>query len=137
MNSFRFFTMDGVPCGDHEGLKLAMSEGPCKVTVEDWSDAKEISYQQIRWWKGVLLPALARDGGESETYYETALKLEVMPDEFQPVTTVINNIAFNTIPSITTLSMKKLNQLIEGSVQKCHEWGFTWVTLPDSSLRST
>jgi hypothetical protein len=42
---------------------------------------------------------------------------------------------FPVIPSINKLSVKKMNQLIEGSVAKCHEIGKIWVTLPDSSLR--
>ena len=136
MNEFRFYPIDGELCGDHEGLKLAMSEGPCKVTVESWSDLKEITYQQIKWWKGVLLPFLARDSGESISYWESKLKIEVMPEEFQPEVVMINGAAFNCIPSIKKLSLKKTKQLIEGSVQKCHEWGFTWVTLPDPALRS-
>ena len=136
MKTFVFNVMEDVPCGDWEGLKLSMSEGRCKVTVESWTELQEITYQQIRWWKGVLLPKLAEDSGESVSYWETKLKLEVLPEEFQPEIVVINKTAFNCIPSIKKLSLKKTNQLIEGSVQKCQEWGFTWVTLPDSALRS-
>ena len=94
-----------------------------------------ISYQQIRWFKGVLLPALANDSGDSVEYWETLLKLTVMPDDFTPYYVPIKKQVFPVMPSINKLSVKKMNQLIEGSVAKCHELGLTWVTLPDSELR--
>ena len=96
---------------------------------------KYISYQQIKWWKGVLLPALAKDSGDSVEYWETLLKLTVMPDDFTPYYVPIKKQVFPVIPSINKLSVKKMNQLIEGSVAKCYELGLTWVTLPDSELR--
>jgi len=96
---------------------------------------KYISYQQIRWFKGVLLPALAKDSGDSVEYWETLLKTSVMPDEFAPFYVPMGKQVFPVIPSINKLSIKKMNQLIEGSVAKCHELGLTWVTLPDSELR--
>jgi hypothetical protein len=94
-----------------------------------------ISYQQIRWWKGILLPALSKDQGETVGWWETRLKLEVMPDEFAPVIIKIQGHNHEVIPSITKLSIKKMNQLIEGSVDKCREWGLEWVTLPATELR--
>lgn len=96
---------------------------------------KYISSQQIKWFKGVLLPALSKDTGDSIEYWETLLKTSVMPDEFMPFYVPIGRQVFPIIPSINTLSIKKMNQLIEGSVAKCHELGLMWVTLPDSSLR--
>lgn len=95
-----------------------------------------ISYQQIKWWKGVLLPALSKDSGDSVEYWETKLKLAVMPDEFTPHSVQVRQDLYYIIPSITKLSKKKMNELIEGSVAKCHEWGLTWATLPDSELRA-
>jgi hypothetical protein len=96
---------------------------------------KYISYQQIRWFKGVLLPALSKDSGDSVEYWETLLKTSVMPDEFTPFYVPIGKQVFPIITSINKLSVKKMNQLIEGSVAKCHELGLTWVSLPDSELR--
>lgn len=96
---------------------------------------KYISSQQIRWFKGVLLPALSKDSGDSVEYWETLLKTSVMPDEFIPFYVPMGKQIFPVIPSINKLSIKKMNQLIEGSVAKCHELGLTWVTLPDSDLR--
>lgn len=95
-----------------------------------------ISYQQIRFWKGVLLPALSKDSGDSVEYWETTLKLAVMPDEFTPFYVPIGKQVFPVIPSITKLSKTKMNLMIEGSVSKCHEYGLLWVTLPDKELRS-
>jgi hypothetical protein len=106
-----------------------------KITVENWSDFKEISYQQIKWWKGILLPALSKDNGDAEHIWEIRLKLAVMPEEFQPETIIIEGKTYTFIPSITKLTMKKLNALMEGSVAQCHAWGFNWITLPDSALR--
>ena len=91
--------------------------------------------RQRKWWKGILLPALAKDSGDSVGYWETKLKLAVLPDEFAPYYVPMGKQIFPIIPSITRLSKKKMNMLIEGSVDKCHEWGFLWVTLPDKELR--
>ena len=111
-----------------------------KVTVESYSEAAEWSYQQCRWWKGVLLPALAKHTGDSVEYWETRLKLAVLPDDFQPVTVVIEGKLYKYIPSITTLGMKKMNLMVEGSVAHLRDerkYGdeFHWVTLPDRDLR--
>lgn len=95
-----------------------------------------ITDQQRKWWKGVLLPALAKDSGDSIGFWETKLKLAVLPDDFQPYYVPFGRQVFPIIPSITILSKKKMNILIEGSVAQCHEWGFVWVTLPDPALRS-
>ncbi len=110
-----------------------------KVTVESYSEAAEWSDQQRKWWKGVLLPALAQTGDSIE-YWETRLKLAVMPDDFQPVTIVIDGKLYKYIPSITTLGMKKMNLMVEGSVahlrdERIYGDEFHWVTLPDKELR--
>lgn len=95
-----------------------------------------ISYQQIKWWKGVLLPALSKDSGDSVEYWETSLKLSVMPDEFTPFYVPIGKQVFPVVPSITKLGIKKMNQMIEGSVAYCRDnLGLQWVVLPDSELR--
>lgn len=99
---------------------------------------KYISYQQIKWWKGVLLPALSKDSGDSVEYWETFLKTQVMPDDFTPFYVPIGKQVFPVIPSITKLGIKKMNQMIEGSVAYCRDkLGLLWVTLPDSELRNS
>jgi len=99
-------------------------------------DAEEyITEQQRRWVKGVLLPALAKDTGDSKEYWETKLKLAVMPDRFKPFYIPMGKQVFPVIPSITILSKNQMGEFIEGSVAKCHEWGILWVTLPDKELR--
>lgn len=95
------------------------------------------SYQQIKWWKGVLLPALSKDSGDSVEYWETLLKTQVLPDEFTPYYVSIGKQVFPVVPSITKLGIKKMNQMIEGSVAYCRDdLGLQWVTLPDSELRN-
>lgn len=106
-----------------------------RIIVEGYSEEREWSDGQRKWFKGILLPALAQDTGDSKLYWENRLKLAVMPDEFQPLKTKINGKTYWYLPSITILSMTKMNDFIEGSVEKCHEWGFLWVTLPDKELR--
>lgn len=113
----------------------AASHWRSRVTVESFSEEAEWSEQQRRWWKGVLLPVLAKDSGNSVAYWEKMLKRNVMPDDFPILTDIVDGEVIKSIPSVNTLSMKKMNTLIEGSVEQCHEWGFTWVTLPDSDLR--
>jgi hypothetical protein len=93
--------------------------------------------QQRRWWKGVLLRELAKDSGDSIEYWETKLKLAVLPDEFTPFYLTLEEKLYPVVPSITKLSSKKMNLLIEGSVAKLHEWGFMWVTLPEKELKKT
>jgi hypothetical protein len=106
---------------------------------------KELSYQQIRWFKGVLLPALAKDTGDSVTWWESELKLKILPDEFEPVVVVLDDGKHWVTPSIKTLSMEKMNFLITESVaylrdesqlkqyKRVKKFGnnFQWVYLPD------
>jgi len=106
-----------------------------KFGIKVMGESEYITERQRRWLKGVLLPALAKDSGDSVEYWETKLKLAVLPDDFAPFYVPLGKQVFPVIPSITKLSRKKMNMLIEGSVQKCHEWGFLWVTLPDERLK--
>jgi len=128
--------IDNEAVGDWPGImKQAAMYRRARITVERYSEAKEISERQIRWWKGVLLPALAEDSGDSKAYWESKLKLAVLPDDFQPEVVNFEGKELGYLPSVSSLSCKKTNELIEGSVDKCHEWSFAWVTLPDSELR--
>lgn len=106
------------------------------VEVREYDPDKELSYKQIRWWKGILLPALSKDNGFSESKWEAILKLTIMPNEFQPIDIKVGENEYNFIPSITNLSTKKMSKLMMESVQILHDWGFTWVKEPDPSLRS-
>lgn len=91
--------------------------------------------RQRNWWKGVLLRGLEEETGESVSVWESRLKLAVLPDDFRPQYFSIHDKPFASLSSITSLSKKKMSQLIEGSVSQLHEWGFHWVTLPDPDLR--
>ena len=126
--------VDGQPTFE-KPLQEILSELEYGGAIKLLSPAEYITTQQIAWWKGVLLPALAKDSGDSVGYWETKLKLAVLPDDFAPYYVPLRKQVFPIIPSITKLSKKKMNILIEGSVDKCHEWGFEWVTLPDEDLR--
>ena len=94
-----------------------------------------ITAQQRKWWKGVLLKALSKDTGESISVWEVRLKLAVMPDEFQPTAVTVHGKPYLHVPSVNILTVKKMNQLIEGAVDYLRSIGFDWVTLPDSELR--
>ena len=112
-----------------------------RVDVTSYSEEAEWSDQQRKWWKGVLLPALEKHTGDSIAYWETKLKLAVLPDDFAPKTVVIGKKTYNYVPSVSSLSMKKMNLLMEGSVAHLRDediYGdeFLWVTLPDKELRS-
>ena len=126
--------VDGQPAFD-KPLSDLLAQCVPGAALQLLTPDKYISSQQVKWFKGVLLPALSKDTGDSIEYWETLLKTSVMPDEFMPFYVPIGRQVFPIIPSINTLSIKKMNQLIEGSVAKCHELGLMWVTLPDSSLR--
>lgn len=112
-----------------------------RIIVESFSEDAEWSEQQCRWWKGVLLPALAADTGDSVEYWEAVLKLAVMPDEFKFITVVVGGSEFTYLPSITILGMKKMNQMIKGSVahlrdEKIYHGKFLWVTEPRKELKT-
>jgi len=109
----------------------------CEVggVVQVLSPKEYISYQQIKFWKGVLLPKLA-ENGDPVNWWENTLKFAVMPDEFTPEIVVVKGREYVTIPSITKLGIKKMNQLIEGSVAYCRDTlGLDWVHLPESDLK--
>jgi hypothetical protein len=106
-----------------------------KVEVSEWSKAKEISYQMIKWWKGVLLPALEKDTGDTQAKWECRLKLNVDPDYFKPYVVEVQGMAVTILPSIASMPMKRACQLIDGSVEWLQDNGFTWVTGPDPELR--
>jgi len=89
--------------------------------------------RQRSWWKGILMPALSKDNGETKRQWETKLLMAIFPEDV--TYSAVNNQVFPSVKSITEYGKKKMNQLIEESVAKCHEWGFDWVTLPDSELR--
>lgn len=118
-------------------LKEILAELKMGWALKTLTPLEYITNQQIAWWKGILLPALAKDSGDSVGYWETKLKLAVLPDDFVPFYIPLGKQVFPIIPSITMLSKKKMNILIEGAVYQCHEWGFLWVTLPDSKLRKS
>ena len=135
---------EGEAAGDWDGIQAeAGKHRRSKVTVEDWSEARELSEGQRNWWKGVLLPALHEDTGDSIQFWETTLKLAVLPDDFQPIATIIDGIGYTYIPSIKTIGLTKMNIMVEGSVAhlrgekylhlKGKKYGdqFQWVTLPD------
>lgn len=107
------------------------------VEVRKYERAKEISLQMIRWWKGVLLPALSKDTGDSLSHWETRLKLAVDPEYFKPFVVVVNGLAVTILPSIANMPMKKAIELVDGSVTYLHEQGFMWVQPPDITLRVT
>ena len=111
-----------------------------RIVVEDYSEAKEWSHQQRKWWKGVLLPALEMFTGDSQSYWEAVLKLAVMPDEFQFVKVVVDGATFTYLPSITILGQAKMNQMVKGAVahlrdEKIYHDKFLWVTEPRKDLR--
>lgn len=118
-----------------------------KTTVEDWSEGKELSDGQRKWWKGILLPALADFTGDSIAYWENKIKLNVMPDKFAPVKVATEEGEYYIVPSIKILTMHEMNIMVEGSVDYLRDEGqwrkekvedtyfkgeFHWVTLPDA-----
>ena len=141
MAKFKTKRIDGQATADWPAIHLAAAKNEVSVIeVKEYSEAAEISAQQRKWWKGVLLPELAKDTGDTVSVWETRLKLVVMPDEFAPETVTIAGKSYTFIPSITKLSMAKLNKLIEGSVshlrnERIYGDHFLWVDLPDKAKR--
>lgn len=144
MTTFITKTFEGVPAiADgkwQDVIDEAAKQRRSKITVEDYSEAKEWSDQQRKWWKGVLLPALEMFTGDSQAYWEAVLKLAVMPDEFQFITASVDGTEFTFLPSITILGQAKMNQMVKGAVahlrdEKIYGDKFHWVTEPRRELR--
>ena len=98
--------------------------------IEVHNPGECMSVRQRAWFKGVLLPALSKDNGDTVRKWQGKLVEAIFPEDCNYDDN--NNLIY---PSIQGYSQRKMNTLIEESVAKCHEWGFTWVTLPDSDLR--
>lgn len=136
MNFYTQQTPEG-PAGDWDLIQAEANKHlKAKITVEEYNHAKEISLNMIRWWKGVLLPALSRDTGDSLAHWETRLKLAVMPEFFKPYAVVVNGMAVNCLPSIANMPMCRAIELVDGSVTYLHEQEFAWVQPPDPELRT-
>ncbi len=136
MKMYKVVTInDGMP-GFPVPLSLIWPEFRLYGAMGVFTPAQFITNQQVRWWKGILLPALSNDSGDSKSWWEDTLKMAVLPDKFQPETYTINGQDFNHTPSITTLGKRNMIELIDGSIQHLHGIGFGWVTLPDASLRT-
>lgn len=135
--------IDGKRCFPKHITDIAL-EVPVGGALRVLSPKEYISLQQIKWWKGVLLPALEKDTGDTVLWWENHLKLMVMPVEFAPKSYEYGGETFAYLPSITILSVKKMSLLMKGSVDYLrgkdddpddNGKGFSWVTLPDSELR--
>lgn len=132
--------VDGLPVFEAPLKPLIMQVEPGGgVTI--FSPDEFVTAQQRKWWKGVLLPALSKDTGDSEEFWETKLKLAVLPDDFAPFYVAIGKQVFPFVPSITKLGKKKMMLLIDGSIRHLREspeydGHFQWVTEPDASLRA-
>ena len=99
-----------------------------------------LTEQQRAWWKGILLPELSNRTGDSIDWWETRLKLAVMPDEFAPSYVAVGTKVMAYVPSITILGKKKMRWLIDGAVKHLHNeeiYGDTFldITEPDKELR--
>lgn len=117
--------------------KFAAKFKRARITVESYSEAAELSLQQIRWFKGVLLPALSKDTGDTVLYWENYLKITVMPEEFGATTVKINGKLFGMLPSISKLSISKMNLFIPAVVEHLREvCGMKDIQLPDETKRS-
>lgn len=131
--------VDGQRCFE-KTLEEIAAEVPPNGALQVLTPKQYTTTQQRAWWKGILLPALHAYTGNTVIYWENKLKLKVMPIEFKPRGYMYEGEAFAYIPSITILSMTKMNLLIVGSVDHLRDdliYGdkFHWVTLPDVSLK--
>ncbi len=131
-------TQDGTFADIHEE---ASKFKRAAIIVERADGLKCWTPQQRAWWKGILLPQLAENTGDSMGYWENELKLGVMPDEFHLMSSHIDGRNHRHVPSILILNRKQMREMIEGSVaylrdEKRYGTQFDWVTLPDEELRS-
>ena len=124
---------------EHDLLPWIADMGP-GWALKQLKPDEYITEQQRAWFKGVLLPALSKHSGDSKEWWETYLKIVVMPDDFPRIPVAIGRKIAYVVPSITKLGKTKMGKLIDGSVAHLHEEAifhgeYLWVTLPDSELR--
>ena len=135
MKAYQNKPIDGVPSFPKPLTEIA-AEVPPDGALVVWTLAEFITNQQIRWFKGILLKHLANDSGYTVGYWERKILkahapelVEIDVDEYGNKDTFVR--------SINNLSKKRMSELIEGAVELAHDEGFTWVTLPDATLRRT
>ena len=126
--------IDDQPCF---AVPLAQILASCEAggAIQILSPAQYVTEQQLAWWKGVLVRAVADDTGNSELDQENAFK-RAMPELFPPSISYTDGQRTESFPSIKSLSKKKMSLAVERAVELAHEWGCPWVTLPDPTLRS-
>ena len=127
--------IDEQPCFE-KPLGVILSDLKQGGAIKTMSPLEAITDRQRRFWKGVLLPSLSKDSGDSVRYWENYLKMTVMPDDFKPEITQVGNAVFVQIKSITELSKKKMTYLLEESILHLRDdLDKLWVTFPDAELR--
>jgi hypothetical protein len=156
MSNIRIFTTQRTPEGEvstsapvAEILAEAGKYKRAAIIVESADGLKCWTPQQRCWWKGILLPKLSAITGYSVGYWENELKLGVMPDKFQPITTIIDGQEHVYLKSITILNRSEMREMIEGAIAYLHDdkrynkrlgkrFGtmFYELTLPDKDLRT-
>jgi hypothetical protein len=124
--------IDDQPCFE-EPLADILAELQRGGALQTLTPLETHTTRQRAWFKGVLLPALSKDNGESKRWWEIKLIETIFPDDVEYVN--YNNRLFPVAQSISSYGKKKMATLIEESVAQCHTWGLTWVTLPDSEKR--
>ena len=120
--------------GTNVTFSTLLAEAGAGGIIKTFNALQAHTERQRDWWKGVLLPALSKKNSETKRQWEIKLIAAVFPKDIYY--TSVNNQVFPVAESISNYGKKKMNILIEESVARCHELGFDWVTLPDSSLRS-
>lgn len=89
MKSIKVTSMvDGQPLFD-QPISNLLKECVVGGALQVLTPKQFITYQQIKWGKGILLPALS-ENGESVFTWELRLKLAILPDEFKPEIIVVN-----------------------------------------------
>ena len=124
--------IDGLPTFQ-EPLNSILAHCQKGGAIKVLSPLEHHTDQQRAWFKGVLLPSLAKETGDSVRHWETRIIMELFPHDVTYV--AVNNQVCPIVPSISQYGKNKMKTLIEESVDKCHDWGFSWVTLPDRELR--
>lgn len=137
------------PGFEHDLIPWVADMGPGE-SLKKLTANETITHGQRAWFKGILLPALSKHSGDSKDWWETRLKTQVMPEEFNCRYVAVGKEVWRIVPSISDLSMTKMNKLIKGSVLHLHDQDmegqpvekpiyngeYDWVTEPDETKRS-
>ena len=117
-------TIDGQPAADWKSIQKAASmHKRAMITVESFSQDREISLQQMKWLHGAAIPYLAEKWGHSHLWTENWLKVTCGTDLFDVEEIKVHGEAYRVVSSKKKLSVKQTRVWVENILESCEQFG--------------